>query len=67
MTITPQEALIVGGALVSITAWLYKVQGRVDVHDVKHQQHDLNHEAVREDLQYIRERIDEAITKQYRP
>lgn len=51
----------VGGALMGVIGWLFNIKGRVDTHDVLHSSHERAHEQMRDDLRYVRERIDRAI------
>lgn len=55
------EAITALGVFVGLVVWAVRVEGRVNTHDVRHDEHDRRHGEVREDLTYIRKRIDEAI------
>lgn len=57
------EAVVmtIGGAVISGLVWLVRLEGRVNGHDREHKQHADRHEEMREDLAYIRERIDKAL------
>jgi hypothetical protein len=65
MTVAPELLFAGAGALVTVTAWLYRVQSRVDVHDEQHRQHDEAIDDVRQDVRYIRDRIDRALSDRY--
>ena len=61
MQITTELILGVGGTVVAICAWLFRLEGRVNTHDVEHKQHRQNHDDLKSDVSYIRERIDSAL------
>lgn len=61
MQVTTELVLGVGAAVVGICAWLFRLEGRVNTHDVEHAQHRQDHEDVKTDVRYIRDRIDEVI------
>lgn len=61
MQATTEIILGVGAAVVGVCAWLFRLEGRVNTHDVEHRQHRTNHDAIKSDLAYIRERIDSAL------
>lgn len=66
MNLSIELALGVGGAIIGICAWLFRLEGRVNTHDTKHDQHALCRLEMREDLRYIRERIDFALDNKSR-
>lgn len=61
MQVTTEIVLGVGAAVVGICAWLFRLEGRVNTHDVEHHQHRKSHEEIKVDISYIRQRIDSAL------
>lgn len=49
------------GAVVAVVVWLVRIEGRVNGHDREHMEHAKRHDEMREDLSYIRDRIDRAL------
>lgn len=47
--------------LVGALGWLFQLKGRLDGHDTQHAAHKQAHEELREDIHYIRNRIDRAL------
>jgi hypothetical protein len=43
-------------------AWLFRLEGRINGHDTQHKQHQERHDQMREDLAYIRQRIDHVLS-----
>lgn len=58
---TEGVVLFTAGACVSAVVWFVRLEGRVNGHDREHGEHIRRHEELRDDLAYIRERIDTAI------
>ena len=63
MDVTLPLAFVVpaGAYIIAVAVWLVRIEGRVNGHDKEHKQHSDRQEEMREDLQYIRERIDRAL------
>ena len=72
MTISIEMFMLVAIPSVTCLAWLFTIKGRVDAHDKQHADHELaiaaaraddlkRHEELRQDIAYIRQRIDSAI------
>ena len=72
MTITPELFVLIIVPSVGSLAWLFAIKGRVDAHDKQHADHESaiaaaraddlkRHEELRQDIAYIRQRIDSAI------
>jgi hypothetical protein len=66
------EFLTAGGLAVGVIVWLVRMEGRlngvqqaheehVKTNDREHAQHHKRHEEMRDDITYIRERIDRAL------
>jgi hypothetical protein len=41
--------------------WLLRLEGRINAHDLEHREHARRYAEMREDLAYIRQRIDKAL------
>lgn len=58
------EALMAPAVLtagISFVVWLVRLEGRVNGHDREHKEHTRRHEEMRDDISYIRRRIDSAL------
>lgn len=53
--------MTLAGGFISALVWLVRLEGRVNGHDREHKDHSQRHEEMREDLSYIRARIDSAL------
>lgn len=47
--------------ILGLVIWAVRQEGRINAHDLLHGAHDRKHEEIREDLTYIRQRIDSAL------
>lgn len=56
----------VTASAVAVVVWLVRLEGRVNGHDREHKIHADRHEELREDISYIRERIDSALNGRHR-
>lgn len=61
MQVSTELALAVGGSVVAICAWLFRLEGRVNTHEEVHRQFRENQADMKEDITYIRDRIDKAL------
>lgn len=46
---------------IAAVVWAVRQEGRLNAHDRQHAEHDKRHGELREDISYIRERIDSAL------
>ena len=53
--------LTAGAFVIGYIVWLVRLEGRVNGHDREHKEHKDRHDEMREDLAYIRQRIDKAL------
>lgn len=47
--------------LVALVAWAVRQEGRINLHAALHEEHAKRHAEIKEDVNYIRERIDRAL------
>lgn len=57
----PSVIVTVGIALVGVIIWSVRQEGRLNAHDERHDVHEQRHVELRDDVRYIRQRIDSAI------
>lgn len=61
MQVSTEWALSAIGLVVGGLVWLIRLEGRVNTHDQRHTQHDEDRKEMRDDISYIRNRIDRAL------
>lgn len=68
--------LALGGAIVTVLAWLFRLEASVKNHERQHQDHmresnarheyhDKRHDELKADVSYIRHRIDQALSHRH--
>jgi hypothetical protein len=55
------EVLTGIGIVVAAVAWAVRQEGRINLHAALHEEHAKRHAEIKEDVNYIRERIDRAL------
>lgn len=54
-------AIQIAAPLIAVGIWLLRLEGRVNGHDRDHTEHLRRHNELRDDVTYIRDRIDRAL------
>jgi hypothetical protein len=55
------ETMTALGIVVGLVAWAVRQEGRINLHAALHEEHAKRHHEIKEDIEYIRERIDRAL------
>jgi hypothetical protein len=59
MPIEPEVLLSVGIPVLGGVVWLVRQEGRINTHEEKHKQHEERAREIKEDLSYIRTKLDD--------
>lgn len=63
MSIESGAALTVAGSFVGAVIWLIRLEGRVNTNEALHATLKDSHDELKDDVRYIRERIDTALSR----
>ena len=63
MPVDPEIVLSVGIPVIGGVVWLVRQEGRINAHDERHKQHEEKAKEIKEDLSYIRSKLDDVFER----